>query len=546
MFIRTVKNSSGQKYQQVVESYRNEEGKVRQRVLLSLGKAEDGNAEKLLAVLAKNQNKLIAMDLADSVSVSETFILGPLLMLASVFESAGVNDILSQIQSQHEKLELDLKKIIFTLVVSRFVNPCSKLKTFEHWQHRFFSKMLTEEIQLHQMYRALDLLAENKLEIEKFFYWMDRNLLNLKTEVVLYDLTTLRFESTNETEDLRRFGYSKEKRSDCTQIVFGLLLNTEGIPLGFDVYPGSTCESTTIEKIVDKVKTKFSIERIILVADRGLFSAKNLELLRKNKGEFIVGHKLGSMSKEEKETAYDITKFSWIIQDELAILEKRTPAGDRLIITWSRSRAIRDEKTRSDIIKKIELKLAKGKNSGKKFVSNTNYKKYLNGLEQSAPVLNQEAIIAEKKKDGFFGIVTNIETMSANEIVTNYKQLWKIEDAFGEIKGTLKTRPVFHWTDSRIVGHLVLCFISYYCEAIITKKLREKNTILKRPSAEAKIIKERPLTVVEALKDLVEVRAIPVKIQNQTYWVRTDITGNAAAILTAIGAKIPPRTLLVE
>lgn len=546
MFIRTVKNSSGQKYQQVVESYRNEEGKVRQRVLLSLGKAEDGNAEKLLAVLAKNQNKLIAMDLADSVSVSETFILGPLLMLAAVFESAGVNDILSQIQSQHEKLELDLKKIIFTLVVSRFVNPCSKLKTFEHWQHRFFSKMLTEEIQLHQMYRALDLLAENKLEIEKFFYWMDRNLLNLKTEVVLYDLTTLRFESTNETEDLRRFGYSKEKRSDCTQIVFGLLLNTEGIPLGFDVYPGSTCESTTIEKIVDKVKTKFSIERIILVADRGLFSAKNLELLRKNKGEFIVGHKLGSMSKEEKETAYDITKFSWIIQDELAILEKRTPAGDRLIITWSRSRAIRDEKTRSDIIKKIELKLAKGKNSGKKFVSNTNYKKYLNGLEQSAPVLNQEAIIAENKKDGFFGIVTNIETMSANEIVTNYKQLWKIEDAFGEIKGTLKTRPVFHWTDSRIIGHLVLCFISYYCEAIITKKLREKNTILKRPSAEAKIIKKRPLTVVEALKDLVEVRAIPVKIQNQTYWVRTDITGNAAAILTAIGAKIPPRTLLVE
>jgi transposase len=541
MFIRTVKNSSGQKYQQVVESYRNEEGKVRQRVLLSLG-----NAEKLLAVLAKNQNKLIAMDLADSVSVSETFILGPLLMLAAVFESAGVNDILSQIQSQHEKLELDLKKIIFTLVVSRFVNPCSKLKTFEHWQHRFFSKMLTEEIQLHQMYRALDLLAENKLEIEKFFYWMDRNLLNLKTEVVLYDLTTLRFESTNETEDLRRFGYSKEKRSDCTQIVFGLLLNTEGIPLGFDVYPGSTCESTTIEKIVDKVKTKFSIERIILVADRGLFSAKNLELLRKNKGEFIVGHKLGSMSKEEKETAYDITKFSWIIQDELAILEKRTPAGDRLIITWSRSRAIRDEKTRSDIIKKIELKLAKGKNSGKKFVSNTNYKKYLNGLEQSAPVLNQEAIIAENKKDGFFGIVTNIETMSANEIVTNYKQLWKIEDAFGEIKGTLKTRPVFHWTDSRIIGHLVLCFISYYCEAIITKKLREKNTILKRPSAEAKIIKKRPLTVVEALKDLVEVRAIPVKIQNQTYWVRTDITGNAAAILTAIGAKIPPRTLLVE
>lgn len=546
MFIRTVKNSLGQKYQQVVESYRNEEGKVRQRILLSLGKAEDGNAEKLLAVLAKNQNKLTAIGLADSISVSETFILGPLLMLASIFESSGVNKILSRIQSEHGKLELELNKIIFTLVVSRFVNPCSKLKVFEHWQHRFFSKMLSPEIHLHQMYRALDLLAENKLEIEKFLYWVDRDLLNLKTEVVLYDLTTLRFESTAETEELRRFGYSKEKRSDCTQVVFGLLLNTDGIPLGFDVYPGSTCESTTIESIVEKVKNKFSIERIILVADRGLFSAKNLELLRKNKGEFIVGHKLGSLSNQEKEAVYDIQKFHWIIQDELAILEKRTPAGDRLIITWSRSRAIRDEKTRSDIIRKIELKLIKGKSSGKKFVSNTNYKKFLNGLEQSCPVLNQEAIDAEKKKDGFFGIVTNIETMSAKEIVTNYKQLWKIEDAFGEMKGTLKTRPVFHWTDNRILGHLTLCFISYYCEAMITKKLREKNIVLTKPSIENKLVKQRPLTVVEALKDLVEVRAIPVKVQNQTIWVRTDIAGNAAAILNAIGAKIPPRTLLVE
>jgi transposase len=546
MFIRTVKNSLGQKYQQVVESYRNEEGKVRQRILLSLGKAEDGNAEKLLAVLAKNQNKLTAIGLADSISVSETFILGPLLMLASIFESTGINKILSRIQSEHEKLELDFKKIIFTLVVSRFVNPCSKLKVFEHWQHRFFSKMLTTEIHLHQMYRALDLLSENKLEIEKFLYWVDRDLLNLKTEVVLYDLTTLRFESTVETEDLRRFGYSKEKRSDCTQVVFGLLLNTDGIPLGFDVYPGSTCESTTIESIVEKVKNKFSIERIILVADRGLFSAKNLELLRKNKGEFIVGHKLGSLSNQEKEEVYDIRKFLWIVEDELAILEKRTPAGDRLIITWSRSRAVRDEKTRSDIIRKIELKLIRGKSSGKKFVSNTNYKKFLNGLEQSSPVLNQEAIDIEKKKDGFFGIVTNIETMSAKEIVTNYKQLWKIEDAFGEMKGTLKTRPVFHWTDNRILGHLTLCFISYYCEAMITKKLREKNIVLTRSSTENKLVKQRPLTVVEALKDLVEVRAIPVKVQNQTIWVRTDITGNAASILSAIGAKIPPRTLLVE
>lgn len=146
MFIRTVKNSSGQKYHQVVESYRNEDGKVRQRVLLSLGKAEENNAEKLLTALSRNKNKLTAINLADSVSVKDTYILGPLLLIASIFESSGTNEILSRIQSENEKLEIDLKKIIFTLVTSRFVQPSSKLKTYEHWQHRFFSKMLSEEI----------------------------------------------------------------------------------------------------------------------------------------------------------------------------------------------------------------------------------------------------------------------------------------------------------------------------------------------------------------------------------------------------------------
>lgn len=546
MFIRTVKNSSGQKYHQLVESYRSEDGKVRQRVLLALGKVEDNNAEKLLTALSKNRNKLTAIELADSISVKDTFILGPLLLLASIFESSGTNELLDRIRSQHEKLEIDLKKTIFTLVSSRFVQPCSKLKTYEHWQHRFFSKMLTEDLQLHQIYRSLDLLADNKPEIEKYYYWVDRDLLNLKTEVVLYDLTTLRFESTSETESLRRFGYSKEIRSDCTQVVFGLLLNTDGIPLGFEVYPGCTSEITTIESMVDKIKNKFSIERLIFVADRGLFSAKNLEFLRQNKGEYIVGHRLGSLGDIEKKEVYDISKFKWVVQDELAVLEKKTVDGDRLIVTWSRSRAARDEKTRSDIIRKIEAKLSKGKNSGKKFVSNSNYKKYVNGLEQSNPTLNKEAVEADKIKDGYFGIITNVKNLSANEIVTNYKQLWKIEDSFGELKGTLKARPMFHWTDKRIIGHLVLCYIAYYCEALITKKLREKNVTLKRPSNENGQIKNRPLTVVQALKDLVEVRAIPVQVQNQTIWVRTDITGNAAAILNAIGAKIPPRTLLVE
>jgi transposase len=544
MFIRTIKNSSGQRYHQVVESYRNEEGQVRQRILLSLGRVEDGKGEQLLQALTKNKKNFEALDLAKDVSVEKTYIFGPLLLVSTIFEKLKFKDLLGKIQSAHPKLEIDLIKVVFTLISSRFVEPCSKLKTFEHWQQQFFSRMLMDEINLHHFYRTIDLLSDCKDEIEQSLYWRDRDLFNQTSDIVLYDLTTLRFESTDdESGELRKFGFSKEKRSDCTQVVFGLLLGTDGVPIGFEVYPGNTFEGSTIEGIVSKIKNKFNIRRLIFVADRGLFSSKNLALLRKDGGEFIVGHKLGSLNKDRKEEVYDINKFTWIIKNELAIYELKTPDGDRLLVSWSLSRAERDKKTRDDILTKIKKKLASNKTTTKKFISNSNYQKFVKGFDQGTPTLNEAAIFEAEKKDGFFGIVTNVTNLTTSEIVLNYKELWKIEDSFGEIKGTMQARPMFHWTDKRILGHLTLCFMAYYCEAIITKALREKNINLKTSATKKKMIATRPLTVVEALIELREVRVIPVQVRDQTVWVRTDITGNALAILKAIGSRIPPKVL---
>ena len=128
---------------------------------------------------------------------------------------------------------------------------------------------------------------------------------------------------------------------------------------------------------------------------------------------------------------------------------------------------------------------------------------------------------------------------------TRNKDLWKIEDAFGEFKGsTLKTRPVFHWKDRRIVGHLTLCFLAYLCEAHMTKVLRQKAKRLTSKSIEDGIIKERPLTVSEIMKELCEVRVVPVRFgAEKTLWVRTDINGNAAQLFTAIGMRLPPKVL---
>jgi len=543
MFIKTTKNSAGQIYYHLVESYRLN-GKVKHRTLLSLGKAGEDRMDELLAALSKHKEVLTILELAKSIDVKDTYILGPLLVLERLFAKSGIDHILQAIVTRHPKLEFDFRGLVFTLAAARFVRPGSKLKVFEYWQKRFYPEMVTQDIQLHQLYRTLDLLAEHKEEIEKSLFWHDRDLLSREVDVILYDLTTLRFESTRtDLGDLRQFGYSKERHSDCTQVVLGLLVTPEGIPIGFEVYPGNTFEGKTIKDIVAKLREKFSIRRFIFVGDRGLFSKQNLTALRNEDkaGEFIVGMKL-AVFKNRHDEFYDIQRYQWINAD-LAVYET-SHENDRCIITWSRTRAQRDQKAREEVLDKIRQKLSKKKITAKEFVTNTTYQRYITGLNDNKEfTLNEKAIAQDAMRDGYFGVVTNVMDMEAKEIIENYKTLWIVEDAFGEIKGTLRARPIFHWTDPRIVGHLTLCFIAYYCESLMTKALREKKLMLESPAIDEGTIDPRPLTVLEAMRELQEVRAVPVKVHSTTMWVRTDINGNSHKLFSAIGLKSPPKVL---
>lgn len=543
MYIRITKNSRGNAYYHLVESFRHE-GKVRQRVLLSLGRVDEGKLEKLAEAVSKHLDRVTALNLAESIDISQAYLFGPLLFLQHMTDQLGISAVLSGIAQRHDRLQFNFEKAVFSMIVSRFMEPISKLGLWERMLDRFYPGLFDNDIELHHLYRSLDLLSTHKEDIEKQLFYYGKDLFNVKVDVVLYDLTTLRFESTRtDMANLPRFGYSKEKRSDCTQVVLGLLTDTEGIPLGFEVHPGNTFEGKTLEGMVSKLREKFTVNRFIFVADRGLFSSENLKHLRKDSGEFIVGFKIGSSKKIIQDEFYDIDRFTFI-NDELAWFETQKDQ-DRYIVTWSKSRAERDLKAREDILNKIKKKLSRKNLTDKEFVSNTNYKKYICINSKDKPSLNQEAIEKESRKDGFFGIITNVkkDAMSAARIVSEYKQLWRIEDAFGELKGTFKTRPVFHWTDDRIIGHIMICFLAYLCEAHLTKNLRAKAEQLNSKAIEKDCIKSRPLTSVWGLKELNQVLAIPVKMKKQTIWVRTDIPENAMKLLNAINMKIPPKIL---
>jgi len=541
MYIRITRNKRGDAYYHLVESFR-QDGKVKQRTLLSLGRVDENKLEQLSEAISKHLDTIHVLGLAKHIDINNAYIYGSLLILDRLMDSLGISEVISEIANKHKKLSYDLKKVLFTLITSRFVKPVSKLALYDRWIEKFYPVMVDHTLALQNIYRSLDILAGHKEQIEQSLYEYMKDLFSINVDIVLYDLTTLRFESTREDlGELRKFGYSKEMRTDCTQIVFGLLTDTDGIPLSFEVHPGNTFEGNTLKDIVDKMRRKFSVRRFIFIADRGLFSAKNLDHIRNNEGEFIVGLKIGVLKEELQHDFYDINRFEFI-SDELAIWE--TARGDdRCIITWSKSRAERDRKIREDILGKIREKLSRKTSRIKSFVTNRNYQKYLILQDDAKPILNQQVIDEQSRKDGFFGIITNVKSMSAKEIVFNYKQLWKIEDSFGELKGSLRSRPVFHWTDDRIIGHLVVCFLAYLCEAHMTKALREQNNNLQSKAIMGKIIKTRPLTTATAMEELNSVLAIPVKIKLQTIWVRTDIPENAQNLLKAMNMRIPPKIL---
>lgn len=540
MFIKKTVNSAGKTYYHLVESYR-EAKRVRQRTLLALGEASVGKLEQLAQAIAKHLDVLTAIQLAKDVCIDQTYILGPLLILEKMFERLGINECLKGIQDEHQQIRYDFCKSVFTLVASRFVRPSSKLWIFDNLLERFYPEKVDHQMPLHVLYRTLDLLVAHKDEIETKLYWKRQDLFSREIEVIFYDLTTLRFESVREDMgQLRRFGYSKEKRNDCTQVVLGLLLDSEGIPIGFEAYPGNTFEGKTLPGIVEKLKKKYRIRRIIFIADRGLLSSGNIDLLRKDGGEFIVGMKLGQLRSEEN--IYDLGSYQWI-NENLAVRET-TQGTDRVIVTWSKTRAERDSLAREDKLDKIRKLLSQKRVNAKKFVTNQTYQRYVEGLDEGAPKLNEKAICEDAAHDGFFGILTNVKTLSAKELVGQYKQLWKIEDAFGELKGTLKTRPIFHWKDERIIGHLVLCFLSFFCEAHMAKALRKKGSELKSKSVRQDIIDTRQLTPAMAMEQVAQVRAIPIKVKGQkTLWVRTDISGASAELFKSLGIAIPPKVL---
>jgi transposase len=409
------------------------------------------------------------------------------------------------------------------MLCERLNEPVSKRQTFFN-QSEYIG---LEQVPLHHLYRSLDKLAAYREQIQERIYQTGRDLFNQRLDVVFYDVTTFYFESEQETEGrLRQKGFSKDGKIGNTQVLLGLLIDKDKQPVGYQVYKGDMFEGHTFKEALSSLKKRYQLDQIIVVADRGMLSKENIAELTENHGyQYILGEKLKTLPKQVQKPLLELKNYNkeWIMNQENNLVVKYMLVehqGRRIIGTWSASRAEKDRADREERVAKAEL-MQKNPSLLKKKAAHY----FLKNDEKEHYQLDKQKIERHQQYDGFLAIATNVRDMDTAIVLDHYKHLYQIEHAFRTFKSFLETRPMFHWTDQRIEGHICLCYIAYTFQIYISNRLKKNNT---------------PLSENQIRKTLDQMQLSLVEQAGQQYYLRSKQTAETGHILAAIGAKPLP------
>ena len=531
MFIKVTKSGKYQ-YAQLVESYR-ENGATRHKVLLNLGRvdqiANNPSYQNLARSLAKLSNAGEVVNPRD-ISEAEVFNWGH-GVYRKIWDQYGIGTILGKIAAGR-RIKYDVDDAAFLMAVQHLLRPRSKLGTF-NGQRRYIG---LPTVELNHLYRSLDILSECKDALEEELFAKNRNLFNMEVDVVFYDVTTFSFESVR-ADSLREFGFSKDGKFKEVQVVLGLVTDCEGRPIGYELFPGDTFDGKTMAKALENIRKRFGIRRVVIVADRGLNSKLNLKLIREAGYDYIVAARLKGMKRSVRDSA--LSPEGYIHQsDEGEEFRYKTLPHDNvvkgangevynlrehLIVSFSGKRARKDRSDRKRLLEKAERLLqnpsqisSSNKRGGKKYLRNMG--------EEPEWVLDEDAVERDALFDGYYAIQTSALDMTATEIMDAYHKLWKIEESFRIMKSTLEVRPIFHWTESRIKGHFVVCFLAFLLERSLEFRLKR--------SGEA----ASPEVIRDALNSLNFAR---VSLGGEEYLIRTKTPGLANRILRLLGIRAP-------
>jgi len=537
------KTSAGRAYLQIVESRRDGD-QVRQQVIATLGRYEElqasGQLQRLLQSGARFVAKAMVLAAAEANAATKiaTRRVGPALVFERLWEETGCRTVIAELAGKR-KHGFALERAVLLTVLHRIFMSGSD-RAADRWRDDYAIADV-DGLELHHLYRAMAWLGEELLDkdqdgrtpfaprctkdvIEEQLFAYRRDLFT-RVDLVFMDTTSLYFEGAG-GQTLGRHGFSKDHRPDLRQMILAVLIDGDGRPVCSEMWPGNTADVTTLIPVIDRLRKRFAITRVCVVADRGMISAETMAELEPRGLLYILGVRERTDKIVRELVLDDPAPFVPLIIDKRGKhvdyeAKAVTLAGRRYIVCRNHNEAQKDATDRASIVAALQRQLAKG---DKALVGNAGYRRYLRTISKEHFAIDQAKVEDDARFDGIFVLRTNTD-LNPLEAMLCYKQLWTVEKTFRTAKHLLTTRPIFHKLDETIRGHVFCSFLAL----VLKKALEDRIAALNHAASWTDIV-----------ADLNSLTETEIEQDGKRFIVRSAPRPAASVAIRATGVALPP------
>jgi len=535
-----IKKSGKYQYLQIVEN-RKEKGKVKQRVIATIGRMDrmqaKGRVETLIRSLSRFSERAMLILTGQSDVSAEAVKIGPPIIFERLWKETGIGKAIKGLL-QDRRFEFDVERAIFLTVLHRLMVSGSD-RFCARWRRDYLIEG-TEDLDLHHLYRAMTFLGEelkdqkdatpfaprcNKDLIEEMVFYDQRDMFS-ELELVFFDTTSIYFEGRG-GETVGQKGFSKDHRPDLNQMVVGAIIDDKGRPICCEMWPGNTTDVKTLIPVIDRVRKRFGIHRFCMVADRGMISAETIKELEERNISYILGTRMRRVKEIKLDVLSRGGRYKKVYPEGVT---SKDPAPlkvkqvlynkKRYIVCLNSRQARKDARDRKAIIASLKEQLKKGPKS---LIGNKGYRKYLK-LDKDSARIDMDKVEYDSRFDGKWVLTTNMN-LAADKVALKYKELWQVERVFRDIKSILETRPVYHQRNENIRGHVFCSFLALVLRKELEKRLNQAGHVF-----EWSDIKQ----------DLKALQQVTIEEDGKCFTIRSECKGHCGKIFQAVKVALPP------
>ena len=546
MFFRT-KTSGSRSYLQIVENHW-ENGRTRQRVIATLGRLDQlqqtGQLDALLVSGARLAQSILLLSAhaQGQLPTITTRRIGPALIFERLWQQTGCQRVIEQLLDAR-RFECDVERAIFLTVLPRLFDPGSD-RAADKWRTDYQIEGC-DALQLHHLYRAMAWLGEElpqdqqkdktpfaprciKDRIEEGVFAHRRDLFT-GLQLVFFDTTSIYFEG-NGGEHLGQRGHSKDHRPDLYQMVVGAVLDGQGRPICCELWPGNTTDVKTLIPVVDRLRSRFGIRQLCIVADRGMISQETIEAREHQERGwlYILGARMRSQNEVKDEVLSRAGRYR-VVHPKRPESKAPSPLDvkevwvdeRRYIVCRNEDEARKDAADREAIVAALREQLRCG---DKSLIGNRGYRRYLSGTGPDHFQIDEAKLAEEARYDGKWVLRTNID-LDAAAVALQFKRLWMVEHWFRSCKSLLQTRPIYHKRDETIRGHVFCSFLALVLRQESQARLEERG---------------HDLEWADVIQDLDRLQMVEVDQDGKRFLLRSEAQGTCGKMFQAAGVALPP------